>query len=477
MPSPRIAPAAVFPLKALGWSLGLFGLLRSPWVEGSVVLPLTRFQQGAAEFYAGLPKAPISVTVDCSGTDVIALCLAAILAWPASWRARLTGALGGIALILTLNTARIATLGRAAASPALFNTLHLQVWPAILALATAGYVFWWMRTVVRTDEPPTARTQGETPLSSPFARRFAALSALCFVAFAFCGPWIARSETLLAASAWIAGEAALLLGAFGIAATAAGPVLSTSRGAFMVTPECLATALVPLYLAGVFAAPLTWPRRFVALAAAPPFFAMLAVLRVLLLALPPFITSSPLFLVHGFHQVVLALMVIVFLAWRREPIGYHRWFRAALRATLAIAAAFVFAVFAGSALTGALLGVAGAMTPLAPHALADLVGPGDAQGALATLFAFQASFLLALGVSLVAGWPRLLGAMGALFVAQIVFLVALVEIADRTGAMPHALLLRAFAVGLPAILALIILRVRLAADDRLLLKLSPDGPA
>jgi hypothetical protein len=333
-----------------------------------------------------------------------------------------------------------------------------------------------MRTFLRKDEVPTDRASGEIPLSSPFARRFVALTALSFVGFAFGGPWIARSETLLAASAWIAGEAALLLGAAGIVATASGAILTTSRGSFMVTPECLATALVPLYLAAIFAAPLTWPRRLMALAVAPPFFAALAIARVLLLALPPFVAASPLFLVHGFHQVVLALMVVVLLAWRREPDGYDRWFRAATRATLAVTAALVFAIFAGATLTAALLGIAGAITPLAPQALSDLAGTGDAQGALATLFAFQASFLLALGISTVAGWPRLLKAMGALVVAQLLFLVILVEIADRTGAMPHAFLLRAWAVGLPAVIALLLLRIRPRIEHPIA-RLSAHGPA
>jgi exosortase/archaeosortase family protein len=473
--SPRLPPAAVFPLKALGWSLGLFALLRSPWVEGTFVLPFTRWQQGAAEFYAGPPTAPISVTADCSGTDVLALCLAAILAWPASWRARLAGAAGGLALILTLNTARIGTLGRAAASPALFEALHLQIWPAILVLAAAGYAFWWMRATLRANEPARG-PEGEAPLSSSFARRFVALTALCLVGFAFCGPWIARSESLLAAGAWIAGEAALILAATGLLAHAAGNVLTTSRGAFMVTPECLATALVPLYLAFVFAAPLTWPRRFLALALAPPFFALLAIARVLLLALPPFVASSPLFLVHGFHQMVLALMAVAFLAWRREPVGRRRWFGAALRAALAIAAAASFAIFAGGALTRVLLRLAGGLTPLAPHTLSDLTGPGDAQGALATLFAFQSSFLLAIGVSMVAGWPRLLRALGALFFTQLVFLVVLVEFADRAQVLPHALFLRGFAVGLPIAIALAMLRPRPRVETPLL-RLIPDGPA
>ena len=72
----------MFLLAALAWSLGLFALLRTPWVEERLVLPLTRLQGQAADYYAGRPPVPVAVTTDCSGTDVLALCLAAILACP-----------------------------------------------------------------------------------------------------------------------------------------------------------------------------------------------------------------------------------------------------------------------------------------------------------------------------------------------------------------------------------------------------------
>jgi hypothetical protein len=213
-----------------------------------------------------------------------------------------------------------------------------------------------------------------------------------------------------------------------------------------------------------------------AVLAAPPFFAMLAIARVLLLALPPVIASSPLFLVHGFHQTVLALVVVGALAWEREPAGRRRSFRAAVRSGGAVAAAGAFAVLAGSALTKAVVGLAGAFTPVSPRSLSDLAGPGDAQGALATLFAFQAGFLLAIGITMVAGWPRLLGSLGALLGIQVVFLIGLAEIANRGGGLPHALLLRAWAVGLPAALALLMLRSRPPAA-RSFLRLASHGPA
>src|SRR6185436_763212 len=245
--------ATTFLLAALAWSLGLFALIRTPWVEERLVLPLTQVQKQAAEYYAGSPRGPMAITVECSGTDVLALCLAAILACPVSWRARLAGASGAIALVLAMNTVRIATLGRAAAEPALFRTLHLQVWPAILVIATAGYVLLWMRTALGATRSAPEGDREEGALS-PLVRRFAPRAAVLLIAFALCGPWIARSEALLAAGAWMAGAAAFVLTAAGLGGAAYGNVLATSRGAFMVTPECLATALIPLYVAGVLTA-------------------------------------------------------------------------------------------------------------------------------------------------------------------------------------------------------------------------------
>jgi nitrate reductase NapE component len=390
---------------------------------------------------------------------------------------RLAGATGGVAIVLALNTVRIATLGRAAASPALFKVLHLQVWPAILVLAIGGYVFAWMRGVLgpggRTEK---AETGAEGSLS-PLLRRFAPRAAVLLLAFALCGPWIARSEALLEAGAWTAHAAAVLLSAAGIAATASGNVLATSRGAFMVTPECLATALIPLYVAGVFTIRLTWPRRALALMVAPPVFAALALARLLLLALPPALAASPLFLVHGFHQLVLAVIAVILLALWREPPAPRRWARAAGRAAAALGVAAIFALVAGSALTSAVLGAARALASLAPHALTELAAPGDVQGALALLPAYQAGLLLALGMTAFPGWRRLLLAFGVLLASQVLLLVVLGELADHAGLAVHTLFLRAWAVGVPVVLALVMLRAGQPAPETLApLRPAANGP-
>ncbi len=455
--------ATKFLLIAVGWSVGLFALLRTPWVDERLVLPVTRVQQQAADYYTGSPAVPITVTQECSGTDVLALCLAVILACPVSRRARLAGTAGAVAFVLGLNTVRIATLGLAAASPALFQALHLQVWPAILVLAAAGYVFAWMRLAVG------AREQGH----GSDVLRFATRAAILLVAFALCGPWIARSDTLLAAGAATARAAAFILTAAGLAATASGNVLATSRGAFIVTPECLATALFPLYVAGVLTVRLSWPSRALALVAAPPLFAALAIVRLLLLALPPALAASPLFLVHGFHQLVLAVIAVVLLALWREPRGPRRRWRAAARAGAALGVAVILAIVAGSVLTSAVLGAARAIASLASRTLMDLAAPGYAQGALALLPAYQASLLLALGVAIVAGWRRLLAAFGVLLASQVIFLLALGAV-DHAGLVPHALLLRAWAVAVPVVLTLVMLRAGQPAAPPL--RPAADGP-
>ena len=87
-------------------------------------------------------KAPSAGTVTAvsivAGADALALCLGAILAYPVQWQRRLAGAAGGVGLILGLNILRIGTLGRVAATPEWFNTLHVYVWPVVLTLAIAG---------------------------------------------------------------------------------------------------------------------------------------------------------------------------------------------------------------------------------------------------------------------------------------------------------------------------------------------------
>ena len=249
--------AFTFTLRAVAWSLGLFGLLRWGWLETHGLLALTRLQGRLAAGLWGTPALPVEVTLECSGADAMALCLGAILAYPAHWRMRFAGAGGGLGLILGLNTLRIGTLGRVAASQAWFEALHVYLWPAVLTLAVAGYVFTWMRVADRRRALGAARALPAWPAAPPscrrparLTRRFVLLTVAFLLLFTAASPLYLESAGVLAVAAFIARAAAAALGLLGVDARATANVLWTSRGSFLVTQECVSTPLIPVYVAG-----------------------------------------------------------------------------------------------------------------------------------------------------------------------------------------------------------------------------------
>jgi exosortase/archaeosortase family protein len=436
----RRTRARNFAVQGVAWSLGLFGVLRLGWFEAHAVLPLTEWQGRLAQRGFGVPALPLEVTLACSGADALALCAAAILAYPTRWRRRLAGAAGGIALILTLNTVRIGTLGRAAASPAWFALLHLYAWPALLTLAIAGYVFAWMRWVdIRTPRniAPSADARRDDGTGAIFASgRFVWSAAALLVLFTAAAPFYLESRGVLAIAAFVARSAAGALRGLGVDATATGNVLSTARGGFAVTQECISTPLIPVYLAAILACSTTWRRRALAAAAAGPLFVGLGIARLLVVAVPAALIGSPLFLIHAFYQLLLAGVVVLLAAFWRHGAGSTAWRRAIL----------------GGALGGGLVYLA---APLYAHALTMGVAAApaleDPQGAIAFLPAFQLGFFVALVVATFAvlRWRSLVAGFALLGLAQIVTFAALHAVVRYAGVVPHVRDVRAWALAAP----------------------------
>jgi exosortase/archaeosortase family protein len=424
--------AAEFVLGGMAWSLGVFGLLRLHWTEAHVVLPLVRAQGHLAVRLFGTSALPVEATLACSGADAMTLCLGAILAYPVPWPKRLAGAAGGLALILALNTVRIGTLGRAVASAAWFNALHLYIWPAVLTLAIAGYVFAWMRVadrMPRPASPPAPARQAPQP-----SRRFVLFTAAFVMLFSVASPLYLESRWVLALAGFIARAAAATLSLAGLSAQAAGNVLWTPRGAFAVTQECIATPLIPLYLAAVCACSTTWRRLVPGVLATLPLFTALGILRLLVVALPDAV-ASPLFFVHAFYQLLLgAVIVVVAALWRHGR-------RAA----------------AGHALAGVIAGVLFVylLGPLYARVLGAQTGTpiDDPQGAIAFLPSFQAGLYLALWVAafVAVGWKRFLAGLAALGLTQAACLIALHALAGHPDLTAHVRDVRGWAVAGPVL--------------------------
>ena len=432
-------PAGRFAGRFAGWSLGLFALLRLGWIETHGVLPFTRLQGQLAARLSGLDTLPVDVSLACSAADAVALCLGAVLAYPAAWRMRLAGAAGGLAVILTLNTARIATLGQAVRSPRWFELLHVYAWPAVLLLAIAAYVFGWMRLV----DPPRAAAATGALTRAPsrdgrVTRRFIAWTALLLVVFALAAPWYLQSAGVLTIAILVTRAAASILCVAGIDAVASGNLLTTTRGAFLVTQECIVTPLLPVAVGAIFAYADTWRARAPWLLAVGPAFVALAVARLLVVVLPPTIVASPLFLIHAFYQLVLAaLVVFLAAAWR------HGLNRVAVQRTLA--------AYAGAVLFVAVLG------PIYTRAVmwGFVMPPGaDPQGAIALLPSFQIGLYLALctAVFVAFDWKPVLMGLVILASWQIAGFAALQLLSAQAGLTPLVRDIRALAVAAPLLL-------------------------
>ena len=180
----------------------------------------------------------------------------------------------------------------------------------------------------------------------------------------------------------------------------------------------------------------------VAIALVLPVFFALGVTRLIALALPAAIATTPLVVVHGFYQFVggIALIGVASAAARHltpVPGGALRW-KAGWSFAAGIAGAFVAAVVAGSA----------------THTLTTI--PPDAyQGALASLPAYHVGLLAGFWIVLTNGRRpgRALIALCLLAAGDVGMLALIGEAETHLGVAPHVLVIRAWAIGAPAVLA------------------------
>jgi S-adenosylmethionine decarboxylase len=440
-------------LRVLGliafWNVVFFALLRAPWIVSHAEYPLTALQAALAAWYGGRSDTPVVVTLECSAADVMDLCAAIVLAYPASWRRRLAGLGLILPVLFVVNVIRIGTLARVAGSPRLFNVLHVYVWPGVLVAVAVCAVLWWMRAAGG---------------SSSGIGRPAKLAFYTIGGFAIAAPWLSDSIVVAASCRLIAAAAAAVIRGVGLHASAAGAFLTTSRGSFAVTPECVVSPVIPLWVLGVFAAPLSRRDRALGLAFTIPVVGLLATARLLALAAPASMIASPLVLVHGFHALVLFAAIVAIAAWHGRVEGGARetW---AVRAAIALAVTAAAALMLGASYDALVLRATARIVPIAPHALLTLRPAHDVQGAIAILPVYQiglfAAMLWAFGRRVRA--RDIAMALGTLAASQVAVLVAAGELAAHAHVHTHALVVRAWSVAWPVALGILVLRRAAAA--------------
>jgi hypothetical protein len=204
-----------------------------------------------------------------------------------------------------------------------------------------------------------------------------------------------------------------------------------------VTQECIATPLIPVYLAAVLVLAQGWRRLALWTAAAVPLFLALGIARLLVVAIPAGLDRPPAFLVHAFSQMALAAAMVCVAARWRYGAGGPTYARAAAALLIAIA----FLGLLGAPYTSAVLRFNSTPIP-------------DPQGALLFLPAFQFALFLALWVAafVPSGWTRFLYGASLLVAIQIIVSGGVQLLVVHAGIAPLVRDVRAWALVGPVLI-------------------------
>jgi exosortase H (IPTLxxWG-CTERM-specific) len=94
------------------------------------------------------PRFGVNIRNGCNGVEAMVILLAAIVAFPASWRARLAGLAIGGAAIQVVNLVRVVALFLTGAYlPRFFDAAHTVVWQSLVILSAVVIWILWARRV------------------------------------------------------------------------------------------------------------------------------------------------------------------------------------------------------------------------------------------------------------------------------------------------------------------------------------------
>ena len=142
-----------------------FGLLLAPFsqppVKGftdgvvTVCAAIVRLFGGQAKAVKDVLLNPVtgySIQVEdtCNASNVTVLLWAAILAFPATWKQKIAGLIGGTAMLHAVNLLRIISLFYIGQHrPAWFQFTHLYVWESLIMLVTLAIFWTWVQRTFR----------------------------------------------------------------------------------------------------------------------------------------------------------------------------------------------------------------------------------------------------------------------------------------------------------------------------------------
>lgn len=103
------------------------------------------------------PSYAVTVSPACSAVELAGFIVAAVVAFPSSWRAKVSGVLLGMLLVATLNVIRVTSLflvGLHARQA--FDMVHDDLWAVVFILIAPLFVGGWIAHVHQRNSPPMA---------------------------------------------------------------------------------------------------------------------------------------------------------------------------------------------------------------------------------------------------------------------------------------------------------------------------------
>ncbi len=98
-------------------------------------------------------KFAVSIEAGCNGVEAVIILVAAILAYPAPWKYKLTGVIIGTIAIQLLNLVRIISLFYLGQwSKEAFEWAHLYIWQALIMLDAIVVFLVWLSRIPKTDD-------------------------------------------------------------------------------------------------------------------------------------------------------------------------------------------------------------------------------------------------------------------------------------------------------------------------------------
>jgi exosortase H (IPTLxxWG-CTERM-specific) len=147
---------------------GSFTLISLNWVNDHVIEPFTAGIARVSGLTLGLLGQDISmqgtilrgrrfavnIRNGCNGVEAMLIFLAAVLAFPASWRAKLLGLAVGAVAIQAINLVRVVALYLTGVYfPAWFNASHTVVWQTVVILFSVLLWILWANRLAVPREP------------------------------------------------------------------------------------------------------------------------------------------------------------------------------------------------------------------------------------------------------------------------------------------------------------------------------------